>query len=499
MNTFKPSPQQQMYFNWITQGKGSCILSAVAGSGKTTTLIEGLKLMKGDIFFGAYNKKIADEIQSKSAGLGLDFGSRLNVSTMHSAGFSIWRRSGGRNVKVDDRKCSNIFMEIADKQDNDLMSAVLQLVSLAKQSAFGAVNTPTEGDWLDLIDHFNIDTLDQEDKTIDLARKVLSESIRQDPQVIDFDDMIYAPLVHKVKAKEYDWVLIDEAQDTNAARRALALLMLKRGGRLVAVGDPHQAIYGFTGADAEALDLIAEAVSAEQIPLTTSYRCPKLVTELARTWVSHIESHASAPDGRVTRFATHDEMFAEIRTGDAILCRFNAPIIGLAYRFIANGVPAKIEGRDIGNGLKTLARRWRVKRADVLRERLMEHQERETSKLRMRQKESQAVAVEDRVRCLNVLIDRCLSLDPECADIVAAVCGEIDKLFGDNVGSNVIRLMSVHKSKGLEFPRVFWLQTGEPKWIRKDWEKCQELNLNYVACTRAQSELYLVPMSPKEG
>jgi hypothetical protein len=53
---FVPSLQQQSFFDWINTGSGSCVLEAVAGSGKTTTLIEALKLMKGTIFFGAYNK-----------------------------------------------------------------------------------------------------------------------------------------------------------------------------------------------------------------------------------------------------------------------------------------------------------------------------------------------------------------------------------------------------------------------------------------------------------
>lgn len=496
---FKPSPQQQEYFNWITQGTGSAVLEAVAGAGKTTTLIRGLELMKGDIFFGAYNKKIADEISAKTQGLGLGASSTLNVSTMHSAGFSIWRRVA-RNVKVDENKCRTLWAQVSDPlRDVELTQATLQLVSLAKQAGFGAVKEASTNDWYNLIDHFSVECQERDDDVITLARKLLKASIAADTEVIDFDDMIYAPLVHKCKpAREYDWVLLDEAQDTNASRRALALLMLKRGGRLVAVGDPHQAIYGFTGADSDALDLISQAVNAIHIPLTVSYRCPKLVTELARTWVNHIQSTDAAPEGTIEKLDSHEQLFTVAKPGDAILCRFNAPIVGLAYSFIAKGVPAKIEGRDIGTNLKALARRWRVKNPTTLIERLDSYQEKETAKLRIRQKESLAVAVEDRVRCLKVLVERVEKLNPDVKDIVQAVCAEIDGLFGDNVGSNVVLLSSVHKSKGREWQRVFWLQTGQPGWIRKEWERQTELNLNYVAVTRAMSELYLVPAPPKE-
>ena len=492
MALFNPSPQQARYFNWITDGKGSALLEAVAGSGKTTTLIEGLELMKGDIFFGAYNKKICEEIKTKAPSL-----QGLNISTMHAAGFAIWRRVANR-VQVDGDKVGKIWSRMVPKTDNDLMGPVCQLVSLAKQAAFGAVLTATDNDWMDLIDHFNVDCLDQDDKAVDLAKMILAENNRTNTETIDFDDMILAPLLARCKAKEYDWVLIDEAQDTNASRRALALLMLKRGGRMVAVGDPHQAIYGFTGADSDSLDLIAEAVSACRIPLTVSYRCPKKVTELARTWVNHIQSHPSAIEGHVSSLKDFDAIYGAAQAGDAILCRFNAPLVQMVYTFISQGIPARIEGRDIGANLKNIVKRFKVKRAEILLDKLTEYQERETSKLRMKQKESLAVAVADKIKCIQVLVARVTQINPTCTDYPFAVCTEIDKLFGDNVRGNEILLSTIHKSKGREWQRVFFIQTGAPKWIRKDWENQQEINLQYVAVTRSQKELYLVPAPKKD-
>jgi superfamily I DNA/RNA helicase len=493
MALFNPSPQQAQYFNWITTGKGSALLEAVAGSGKTTTLIEGLKLMKGDIFFGAYNKKICEEIKAKAPQV-----QGLNISTMHAAGFAIWRRVASR-VQVDSAKVGKIWSRLVPKTDNDLMGPVCQLVSLAKQAAFGAVLVPTDNDWMGLIDHFNVDCLDQDDKAVDLAKMILAENNRTNTETIDFDDMILAPLLARCKVKEYDWVLIDEAQDTNASRRVLALLMLKRGGRMVAVGDPHQAIYGFTGADSDSLDLIASAVSACRIPLTVSYRCPKKVTELARTWVNHIQSHPSAIEGHVSTLKDFDAIYGVAQTGDAILCRFNAPLVQMVYTFIAQGIPARIEGRDIGTNLKTIVKRFKVKGAEVLLNKLTEYQERETSRLRMKQKESLAVAVEDKIKCIQVLVARVSSINPGCTDYPAAVCAEINKLFGDKVRGNEVRLSTIHRSKGMEWKRVFWVQTGMPKWVRKSWESDQEVNLMYVAVTRSQSELYLVPEPKKKN
>lgn len=487
---FVPSPQQADFFNWITVGDGSCVLEAVAGAGKTTTLIKALELMKGWIFFGAYNKKIADEIQARAPQK-----DTLVISTMHAAGLRMWKRVAGNFVKVDGNKCRNIFRDAVTRNPayGPFETAVLALTSYAKQAALGVLTPLTDYQaWLSLIEHFDIDCQEEEALVIKLAKKLLERSIEQDMKVVDFDDMIYAPLIHKVKGDEYDWVLIDEAQDTNAARRALALLMLRRGGRLVAVGDRHQAIYGFTGADANALDLIGNAVSAIRLPLTTTYRCPKAVVDYAKRYVSHIESHETAPAGVVRTLGEDEKITDAAVPGDAIISRFNAPVVQLAYQFIAAGIPAKVEGREIGNGLKTLARRWKVKSFAGLVDRLEAYLDRETAKYRAKEQESKAVAVEDKVNCLNLLIQRIMKDTLHVANPVETLCLEIDKIFGDNVGVEQVLLSTIHKAKGREFDKVIWINSSESsRWARKEWELEQENNLKYVAVTRAKKELIL--------
>lgn len=498
--TFTPSPQQSDFFTWIKDDTGSCVLEAVAGAGKTSTLIHALNLMTGTIFFGAYNKKIAEEIQARAPQK-----QGLFISTMHAAGFKAWRRAAG-NVVVNSNKCRDIFRGAADKypEYRPFETSVLQLVSLAKQAAIGITKRVEDANvWRDLIDHFDIEVFDEDtgkDNStliIKLARKTLERSIDLDQISIDFDDMIYAPLKHNVRMFEHDWVLIDEAQDTNEARRLLALRMLKRGGRLVAVGDRHQAIYGFTGADSDSLDLIARAVSAKQLPLTTTFRCPKSVVAYAQTWVNHIHAADTAPQGEV-RIADVKDLSTIAAPGDAILCRFNAPLIEHVYAFIAAGVAAKVEGREIGNGLKTLARRWKVRKLTSMLDKLDVYVERETAKYRAKEQESKAASVEDKVNCLKVIIDRVLKVDPDCKGPVDRVCAEIDAIFTEEGSGKYVLLSSVHKSKGREWDHVIWLQTGASAWARMDWEVQQENNLCYVAATRAKRVLTLIDISKKD-
>ena len=501
--TFTPSPQQSAYFSWIVSDIGSAVLEAVAGAGKTTTLVHGLSLMKGYKFFGAYNKKICEEIEKKTAGI-----ENLTVSTFHAAGFKAWRKAAP-NVRVDADKCKRIYREACERNPEKgyelVEGPVLHLVSLAKQSAIGIASKSmvSVDNWLHLIDHFDIEVFNEEtavDNTkliIQLARKTLEASIAENTRVVDFDDMIYAPLYHNVKMFQFDWVLIDEAQDTNETRRLLALRMLKRGGRMVAVGDPRQAIYAFAGADSNSINLIVESVNAKRIPLTITYRCPKKVVEYAHQWVSHIQAAETAPEGEVTSIDI-TQLGNTAKPGDAILCRFNAPLIKHVYAFIAQGIPAKVEGREIGSGLKTLASRWKVRKITTLLEKLDAYRERESNKFRVKEQESKAAAIEDKVDCLKVIVDRVMKIDPDCKKPVERICSEIDAIFTEDASAKVVLLSSIHKSKGREWPTVFWLQTGPSAWARKEWEQEQEDNLCYVAATRAIEKLILVDIS-KEG
>jgi DNA helicase II / ATP-dependent DNA helicase PcrA len=482
---FSPSPQQQEFFDWVQHGQGSCILRARAGTGKTTTLVQAVELMSGFVFLGAFNKKIADEIAARVVKR-----EGVRVGTMHSAGLGIWKRAGGKFAKVNGSKMRDLFRtKYAGTENRFYESQVLHLVSYAKQAAVNALVPNDVSTWRGFIEHFDVDCVDKDDLIIELAQEMLVASIAQDDQVIDFDDMIYAPLVHKCRAFEHDWVLIDEAQDTNASRRALALLMLKRGGRMVAVGDEHQAIYGFTGADSNALDLIARAVSAISLPLTVTYRCPKSVVAHAQQWVKDITAHETAPEGVVRELTK--PLVDEAGSGDAVLCRFNAPIVELAYQFIAKGKPAKVEGRDIGNNLKQVVLRCRGNSYDAVLTKLEKFRDEQVSKYRAKEQESRAVAIEDKVRCCEVLVDRAMQVNPASSDPVGTIIEEIDRIFVDNANGGSTVFSTIHKSKGREWDRVFWIQTGPSKWARKDWELEQEKNLCYVAATRAKRELIL--------
>src|SRR5436853_5085292 len=86
------SEQQANFIDWAQNGKGSAVLEAVAGAGKTFTILQSVKRIKGQVAILAYNKKIAEEIKGKLQNMGIDW-KKAQAGTVHSFGFNTYRKS----------------------------------------------------------------------------------------------------------------------------------------------------------------------------------------------------------------------------------------------------------------------------------------------------------------------------------------------------------------------------------------------------------------------
>jgi superfamily I DNA/RNA helicase len=493
------SPQQQAFIDWAVNGKGSCVLEAVAGAGKTTTLLAAAEQMPGQIAIMAYNKKIADEIKAKLAARGVDW-KKAQAGTVHSFGFGAYRKARP-GVRVDGYKVRNILDTMLPEGDRLAVwrDEAAKLVGLAKQMALGVVGpSDSRRDWHHLAEHF--DVFDDEDnapreEVIALAQRALALS-NQQLDIVDFDDMVYLPLLLRLRFWQFDVVIVDEAQDTNAARRALVRVMVRKGGRVIAVGDRHQAIYGFTGADADSLDLIAKDFGCSRLPLTTTYRCPRAVVSFSQQWVDHITAAPSAPEGFVGASTMEAFMERQDLDGDAaVLCRTTKPLVKLAFALIRRRIPCRIEGRDVSLRLQKLITRWKVKSLDALEGKLETYLELETTKCLAKKQETRLIEIEDVVETLRVIITQCRK---ENKTTVADAVAYVAEMFSDDV-TGMLVLSTIHKAKGREWRRVFWLDragTCPSKWARQEWQKQQEANLCYVAATRAQDEL--IDLYPQE-
>lgn len=488
------STYQNGCFSFIETGKGNAIVEAVAGSGKSTTGEEMVKrIPHGSHIYLAFNKAIADEMKGRG----------VNGRTFHSLTFSpVTRAKGCNNVdsnklrlliqdavqNTENRVAFSPALNFMEKRDSQMYgNFIVRLVGLARNAGIGCLCQNIPEVWQGLVEYHDLE-LDNEAATIErgveLAMQLLEWSNRS--PLLDFDDLLYFAVKDNISLPKFDYVFVDEAQDTNSIQRAILRKIMKPSTRLVAVGDPAQAIYGFRGADSNSMKMIADEFGCVELPLTVTYRCPTSVVEFAKQWVSHIEAAPGAAEGSV-RSVDQSWKHEDFLGTDLVVCRTSRPLVALAYQFLRARIPARVMGKDIGEGLKGLVKKMNAKGIDALVDKLEDYTHREVTKALARGSEAKAEAIQDKTDSVMCLIEGL----PETERTVPALLATIDDLFNDRRSG--VTLATIHKSKGLEAGRVWWLNASAcpASWARQPWQKQQERNLCYVAATRAKSELVM--------
>jgi len=481
---FTPSKYQVAIFDFVRDGTGNAVVEAVAGSGKTTTLVKALEFTDADsdVAFVAFNRHIAKELAEKAP-------EHVHVSTLHSLGFGNIRAQNPR-IKVENRKLYYIIKDMQDQysyEDAQALYAnnrtIQRLVSLCKAT----LQEPTAQVLEALCDRYGLETNGQAKLIFEATGKVYRESQRQCSYRIDYDDMIWLCASGQVPCQKFDMLLCDESQDFNAAQIQMVLNSIQENGRVIAVGDRFQSIYGFRGADTSAIPNLIEALDATTLPLSITYRCPKSHVELAQSLVPHIEAAEWAIEGSIEHISRY-QFREQVKPGDAVLCRCNAPLVRPCFSLIREGTKAVILGRDIGQNLMSLVRKVQKKaRVTSLHDTLWEMQEYvrvEVDKLLDADKGTRAQILEDKRDTIEALAEGCQT--------VADLETRIKTVFSDDKAGVVFS--TVHKFKGGEAERVYILEPGLMPHPRatKEWELVQESNLTYVAWTRSKRELYFV-------
>jgi superfamily I DNA/RNA helicase len=474
------SKYQENIFKFIQEEKGHAFVEAVAGSGKTTTIVEAANRIpqNSKAIFLAFNKHIATEL-----------GSRLPMNceakTLHSLGFNLMKSCGTfpRYIKVNANKNKNLFLYKV-LEDEDLIKKkyaisynITRVISLLKGLY---VTEPTREDIVGLCDNYDIDVMDM-DEFAEFAIEVFYLSINQ-TSVIDFDDMLFMPVHHDIAFPKYDNVFVDEAQDLNPIQIEI---ISRLNGRVIAVGDTHQAIYGFRGADPYAVEKMVNTFSAIKLPLSICYRCAKNIVNLAKELVPHIECNESQIDGEIVNIKIED-LPTHVTEGDYILCRTTAPLVSMCLRLLRLGKMATVKGRDIGEGLINFIDTVNKGSTDIndFYNSLNEYVTKKMGEYEARNKTSSIIELQDKYDTIDALSEEVKTVE----ELKAKVKG----LFSDEVSGIV--LSTIHKSKGLETDNVYILKPEilpHPK-AKLDWQITQEKNLKYVAITRAKKKLCFV-------
>jgi len=499
--SFAPSSYQQAIFNWVQHGEGHAIVAATAGAGKTTTAVQCAGLLGNQrVLFLAFNKHTADELKFR-----LPDG--CTASTIHSLGNSALRSAlPNSKARVEGAKIKLIAQQFVPQlliQDEETYRSTEEgVIKLADFCRLTLTNPANRLAVLDMMERYGVE-LDEgcEKGVLDLLPTVLSESERlaKEQGVIDFTDMIYLPVVWGLRPRGYDFVIVDEAQDLNAAQLEVVLSSVLPGGRVMAIGDRNQAIYGWAGADHRSMDVIKARLGAAELPLSVTYRCPLSHVRLAQKVTRDILPAPGALEG-VVREIDRDTLHRHTAPGDLILCRVTAPLISACYELIAEGVNARVRGRDIAVGLVRLIEKIMGTRTDmaVFPQRLATYRTRQVAMLSRRHMDDTdrlARAVDDLDDKFEVLRIVDAKTRPETTH---ALIQALMNIFDD--GKPSVILSTVHRAKGLEADRVVILRRDllpHPRATTpqaKEGERC----VQFVALTRAKKELVWV-IEPRDN
>lgn len=490
MPEFTLTPEQELILAEARSDE-SIIIYALAGAAKTSSLLlMAKKLPLVPTLCCAFNKKIADE-------MGRRMPSHIQCSTMNSLGHRAWGQKLGRRLNLDTDKGYSILNELLTsmpqgerkKKLGEMFAAVLRAVRLAKSNGYVPAKFEKLGKSLVDLENFldmiatDID-FEPDDDFVEWFTHCLELSISEAFNGrIDFDDQIYMSVLFGAQFPKFPIIMVDEAQDLSPLNHEMIRLMF--GGRLIAVGDPYQAIYAFRGAHIGSMKLLEEEFKCKRMTLSVSFRCPIAIVERARSRAPNMEYPDWAKPGEVRKIGewTHHEL----QDGDWIICRNNAPLFSVAMKLIRAGRGVHIRGNEIGKALIKVLEKLGDKslKQDIVLQEIANWEEDQIKKAR----ESRHAGIIDRADCLRVFAEMGQTLEESIA--------YAQRLFQME---GPIEFMTGHKAKGLENPNVYHL---DPWMIPSkfairaaefgDNSKVeQERNLRYVIETRSQDFLGLI-------
>lgn len=461
-----PTPEQDHILHIAKSTSDNLQINALAGSGKTSTLEMIQNHIKTKpVLYLCFNKKIAQEAEKR-------FPSTTSVRTLNSLGHRIWARTQPANLSLNPRKCNDILKTLIEEAPKAHRSAlwdsywsVLDAIGMAKALGYIPAKHPKCEKSLCTVEALS-QSLDEkpDDLTLDLIDEVLSRSIKAAYEgYIDYNDQVYMPALFGGVYPQFPLVAVDEAQDLNPVNHEMLRKLAKH--RLMAVGDPYQSIYGFRGAVQSGMAKLRATHSMLETDLSVSFRCPRLIVEHAKWRAPHFKWIKEGGHVETLKRLSLDS----ISDTDVIICRNNAPLFRLAVHLLMDKRSVSVGGSDIGPKLLTIMKKLGsddLNQSEVLGK----IEEWRLEKLGRGSKSADDIA-------------DCMKVFASYGNTLSTAVAYAQHLFEQR---GAIRLMTGHKSKGLEFPTVYHLDP----WLCRDDE--QDMNLRYVITTRSMDRLFEV-------
>lgn len=458
-------------------------VSATAGSGKTFTLCKLAEMtppIKSSIFL-AFNKSIAEE-------LGQRLPRTVKAQTLHSCALSALCKAFSLNFALSDSKNFNLAkekMKFKGVHPKRIPGIIMKICKLYDLMRFNLV--PDDVEAIIALGERYGEEADEELAKRAIELRMLNKKIADKYFLkggggklpMDYTDMLYyaTQYISKEDFKQYNVVMLDECQDISPLQFEVVKMCKTPRGRLIAVGDEKQSIYSFMGSNLDSLQAIKNAPNTVTLPLSMTYRCARdIVDEACKTFPNGIIAAPGAEKGFVG-----EGSFSEAEEGDFILCRNNAPLVEAFIFLLRKGKKCTILGKEFGDELVHLIDS--VDDVWGLEQILMNMQTKLANK-----------GIKNPMKCeaydkLDEKVNVLLSLYEYFGDL-NTVRSRIYDIFVANA-SKGITLSTIHKSKGLEADRIFFLKPEllPSKYATTELAMYAEKCLQFVAVTRARKSL----------
>ena len=287
----------------VTHGDGPLLILAGAGSGKTKTLthriaylIGELKVFPSRILAVTFTNKAAKEMRQRLAQLLSENADNRQfmpwMGTFHSICVRILRMDGA-SIGLDRRfliydtddqvSLMKQIMKARGLTDKDIKPrAVLSVISNAKNEMRSA-------------EDFSMSARGPREQKIAELFFAYEKALKE-AAALDFDDLLTktvellqnSPEIRQKWQRQFEYILIDEYQDTNAVQYALIKLLVNERRNLCVVGDDAQSIYSFRGADyTNILNFERDFPGTTVVKLEQNYRSTGAILNMANSLISH--------------------------------------------------------------------------------------------------------------------------------------------------------------------------------------------------------------------
>lgn len=477
----------------VIRSKSDVAINAVAGSGKTTTIIEyaASRPSSSSILYLAFNRSVKLEALKKFEARGLR---NVRVETAHSLAFDYMVKGSGYKVRQKDFRTHEIVELLGLRSNGEKHNEYILATHIQKFIAFFCNSDKKKVQELNYLDCIIDPTakafVRKHYPEIELGTRQLLAKMEKREIEITHDFYLKKFQLHSPKLP-YDFILFDEAQDASAAM--LDVFVQQRAVKVI-VGDTHQQIYGWR----HAVNSL-ERTGFDTLQLSTSFRFPQDIANLATEvlyWKEHIGTHQSVP---ITGMGTEGKLKTKATIG-----RTNLGLLLNAIEYITNNRKIKgiyFEGNfnsytyaDEGASLYDVLN-LATNKPDKIRDKLI------GSMRSLEELEEYIEKTEDPQLAMMVEVVK------EYGDEIYDILRSLKKLHladEDREKADMI-FSTVHRAKGMEYDIVHLVNdfVSESKLKKAKGEAAakkeavdtgrlnEEINLLYVALTRAKQQLHI--------